>query len=179
MTNASKQGDKALVFTYEASGGSPIAEMMSIRMAQHVTSEVSASLTITADEPLEDLVRKIAASAAVLRETAEQLTADIGAIAVLNDMSVREVAKAAGINHDTMRRALSRSPTLRDRATGEGRRRLVGADGIAQAREDIREGNTPVGHWVNVSDLPDGTQVEWASSLGAFVVKGTARGTRD
>lgn len=72
-----------------------------------------------------------------LRAISDQLLADAATIAVLNGMSGRQVAIEAGVNHDTVRRALARSQTLSPYAEGEGRRRIVKSDGINRARRSL------------------------------------------
>ena len=145
-----------------------------IHNMQEAVSATVKHLHLDASEDLEEGVRRLARASHVLRSAAEALTATAGAIGVLNGMSARSIAEEAQIRHDTMRRALARSVTLQGYATGEGKRRAVTVEGIAQARKAIKDGRIAVGGWVNVADLPDGTNVFWSDDLGTLVVRGVA-----
>lgn len=119
----------------KSSGLIPVAEARRLREAQARLTCIQSLLASNTDARE---VAKLAAQASrELHEIADQLLSDAATVAVLNGMSGRQIGLEAGVRHDTVRRALSRSQTLSPYAEGEGRRRAVTTDGIRRARKAL------------------------------------------
>ena len=75
----------------------------------------------------------IARASEAVRDIPNGLLAIAGAVTALNGGSLRAVAREAGVRHDTVRRVLSRSPSLAPYAEGTGSQRRVSREGILRA----------------------------------------------
>lgn len=124
-------------------GGKIIPTAEQTELQDSISAVASTLDALLRQENVEEKASTMAEASRVLREASERLLCSSGAVSALNGVSGREIALRAGVNHDTMRRALARSETLAPFAEGQGRRRVVSKQGIDQARASL--GLPPLG----------------------------------